>query len=218
MFNNPHNPSGSIWTKEDIVKLEALVSKHPQLLLISDEVYEHIQFGGKHCTILTSELLRERSFVIYSFGKTFHVTGWKIGYCVAPTELTKELRSNFQFNVFCVNNTMQYAIERYMNSRNSWSDIPTFYKTKLDLFQKAMKTSRFKPLPCNGTYFCLYDYSGISDEKDTEFAKRITKQNGVASIPVSVFYGDKTDNKVLRFCFAKRDETLLKAAELLCKI
>ena len=218
ILNNPHNPSGSIWSEDDLLQLERLMEKYPKLILISDEVYEHIQFTGQHQSVLKSELLRQRSFVTYSFGKTFHVTGWKIGYCVAPPNFTRELRSNFQFNVFCVNNTMQYALAKYMENSLSWQSIASFYQTKKYLFRNAMGPSRFRPLNCDGTYFCLYDFSEISNASDTEFAKRLTIEHGVAAIPVSVFYGDRTDNKVVRFCFAKEDVTLLNAAERLCRI
>lgn len=218
IVNNPQNPSGSIWRQEDITALEALCIKFPDLVVLSDEVYEHIQFTGEHISVLNSEILRARSFVTYSFGKTFHVTGWKMGYCVAPEELTNEFRKVHQFNVFCVNNTMQYALMKYLSTGDEWKQVVELYDNKRQLFLEGMKNSRFKPLACDGTYFCLFDYSEISDLPDTEFAQWMTKEFLVASIPVSVFYADKTDNKVVRFCFAKEDETLSKAIEQLCKI
>jgi len=218
IVNNPHNPAGSAWQPGDMKSFEQIVEKHPHLLIISDEVYEHLQFSGDHQSVLQSEILRSKSFVTYSFGKTFHVTGWKTGYCIAPKELTTEFRKVHQFNVFCVNNTMQYAVARYLNQTNEWKNLAGFYKAKRDLFLAAMKNSKFKALNCEGTYFCLFDYSGISAENDIDFAKKLTRENGVATIPVSVFYEDKTDNKVIRFCFAKTDETLLTAAEKLCRI
>lgn len=218
VVNNPHNPSGSVWTAQDIEALTAICKSHPHLFILSDEVYEHIQFEGKHQSVLTNDFLRERSFVTYSFGKTFHVTGWKIGYTVAPASLTTELRKMHQFNVFCVNNTMQSALANYLNSSEAWKEVLPIYQSKKNLFIEGLSNSKFKPLNCHGTYFCLADYSEISDENDIDFAKRITKEIGVASIPVSVFYADKTDNKVVRFCFAKEDETLNKAIELLCQI
>jgi len=218
IVNNPQNPAGSVWIKDDIDELEKLVLKFPQLYIISDEVYEHLQFTGTHQSVLKNEIIRQKSFVTYSFGKTFHVTGWKLGYCVAPPKLTVEFRKVHQFNVFCVNNTIQYAVAQYLNKTNEWQNLSSVYKTKRDLFLNAMKPSKFKALNCDGTYFCLFDYSAISAEKDIDFAKRLTRDFGVATIPVSVFYADETDNKVIRFCFAKTDETLLNAAEKLCKI
>lgn len=218
VVNNPHNPTGSVLTKNDIIELENIIKQNPDLLILSDEVYEHIQFDGIHQSFLRSDILRANSFVTYSFGKTFHVTGWKLGYCVAPPILTEEFRKVHQFNVFCVNNTMQYAIAKYLNETSSWREVMPLYKQKRALFLDAMKTSRLKPLACDGTYFVLFDYSTISQENDVEFAKRITKEIGVATIPTSVFYQNKTDHKVIRICFAKTDETLLEAAKLLSKI
>jgi methionine transaminase len=218
IVNNPHNPAGSVWTAADIAALEQLVTKHPHLYIISDEVYEHLQFSGVHQSVLKSDLLRSRSFVAYSFGKTFHVTGWKLGYCVAPKKLTEEFRKVHQFNVFCVNNTIQYAVAKYLAESDEWQKLTAFYAKKRDTFQAAMKNSGFKPLACEGTYFSLFDYSGVSNLPDQEFTKWLTREHGVASIPVSVFYQDLTDHKVIRFCFAKTDETLLTAAEKLCRI
>ena len=218
IFNNPQNPAGSAWLEEDLKSLEKITAKFPHLYIISDEVYEHLQYTGIHQSVLKSDLLRSRSFVTYSFGKTFHVTGWKIGYCIAPPEFTKEFRKVHQFNVFCVNNSMQFALAKYLELHDEWKQLSSFYQAKRDLFQKAMTSSNFKPLTCQGTYFCLYDYSAISAEKDTDFAIRLTKEIGVATIPVSVFYSDFTDHKVIRICFAKTDELLLQAAKKLCKI
>jgi methionine aminotransferase len=218
VINNPHNPTGSVLSENDISELESIITKHPNLLILSDEVYEHIQFNGTHQSFLRSKILRANSFVTYSFGKTFHVTGWKLGYCVAPPILTKEFRKVHQFNVFCVNNTMQYAVAKYLNETESWRTVKPLYTKKRDLFLKAMQGSKLKPLACEGTYFCLFDYSAISNENDVDFAKRITKETGVATIPISVFYEHKTDHKVVRICFAKKDETLLKAAKLLSNI
>lgn len=218
IVNNPQNPTGAVWSENDIKELEAICLKYPELIILSDEVYEHIQFEGEHQSVLKSEILRSRSFVTYSFGKTFHVTGWKMGYCVAPEKLSLEFRKVHQFNVFCVNNTMQFALINYLKSGDEWRHIASFYQSKRDLFIKGMRQSRFKPLACEGTYFCLYNYEEISDLPDVEFAKWMTKEHKVASIPISVFYADKTDNKVIRFCFAKEDETLSKALNLLCKI
>ncbi|UKN00752.1 methionine aminotransferase [Paracrocinitomix mangrovi] len=218
MVNNPHNPAGSVWDESDLKALEDICNKYPHLLVLSDEVYEHIQFDNNHQSVLKSDLLRSRSFVTYSFGKTFHVTGWKIGYCIAPAELTVEMRKVHQFNVFCVNNTMQAALADYLIGSDSWRGIADFYNDKKALFMNGMKQSKFKPLKCEGTYFCLYDFSEISSLPDVEFAKWMTIEHKVASIPVSVFYEDKTDNKVVRFCFAKTDDMLINAIDRLCKI
>lgn len=218
LVNNPHNPAGSVWTSEDIKELEALALKYPNLMVLSDEVYEHMQYEGTHQSVFSSEILISRSFAVYSFGKTFHVTGWKIGYCVAPKSLTDEFRKVHQFNVFCVNNTMQAALAAYLSQGESWQNIASFYQQKRELFMNGMQHSKFKALSCDGTYFCLFDYSDISDLPDTEFAKWMTIEHKVASIPVSVFYADKTDNKVIRFCFAKKDETLTQALIKLCRI
>lgn len=218
IVNNPHNPAGSTWTKDDIVALEKICEKYPELIILSDEVYEHINFKGAHQTVLKSPLLRSRSFAVYSFGKTFHVTGWKIGYCIAPQAFTNEMRKVHQFNVFCVNNTMQYALSKYLESGDQWAKVKPMYERKRNLFLDGMKQSKFNSLKCDGTYFCLFDYSAISDLGDKEFAIWMTKEHKVASIPVSVFYDDITDNKVVRFCFAKDDQTLTEAIEKLCKI
>lgn len=218
IFNNPHNPAGSVWKEDDLDKLERILQKHKQLYLISDEVYEYLQFAGSHQSVLKNEFIRNRSFVMYSFGKTLHVTGWKLGYCIAPPELTTEFRKVHQFNVFCVNNTMQYAVYKYLESKPDLNGISQFYQEKRDLFLNAIASSGLKPLKCDGTYFCLVDYSDISQMNDVDFAKKLTIDFGIASIPISVFYQDQTDNKVLRFCFAKKDDTLLNAAEKLCKI
>jgi len=218
VINNPHNPAGSVLTKQDIFELENIIKNNPNIYVLSDEVYEHIQYNGEHQSVLKSDILRQKSFVTYSFGKTFHVTGWKLGYCVAPENLTEEFRKVHQFNVFCVNNTMQYAVAKFMSETNSWRDVMPFYKQKRDYFLNAMKGSKLKPLACDGTYFALFDYSEISTENDIDFSKRITKEIGVATIPTSVFYQNKTDNKVVRICFAKTEETLQKAAALLCNL
>lgn len=159
MVNNPHNPAGTVWTIDDIKALEELCIKYPELIVLSDEVYEHIQYEGEHQSVLKSEILRPRSFVTYSFGKTFHVTGWKVGYTVAPSFLTTELRKMHQFNVFCVNNTIQAALAEYLSTGSEWMQVAPFYKEKRDLFLGAMKNSRFKALNCEGTYFSLLKMS-----------------------------------------------------------
>ena len=218
IVNNPHNPCGVTWSTNDLDELEKIAMDFPQLIFLSDEVYEHIHFQEQHHTVLSRPTLRERSFVTFSFGKTLHVTGWKTGYAIAPPSFTSEFRKIHQYLVFCVNNTMQYAMAKYLNNGKPWNDISPLYKKKRDLFLSGIETSRFKALPCKGTYFCLLDYSAISDLPDVEFAKEMTIKYGVAVIPVSVFYQDKTDHKVVRVCFAKKDDTLIKAAAELCKI
>jgi len=215
IINNPQNPVGSVLSSHDIQELENLIKQYPNLYILSDEVYEHMQFNGPHLSVLKSDVLYPKSMVVYSFGKTFHVTGWKLGYAVAPQNLTHELRKSHQFQVFCANNTIQYAISEYLKSENSWESVNSFYQQKRDLFLKEIKGSKLKPLTCNGTYFMLFDYSSISNEADVDFAKRITKMFKVATIPVSVFYENKTDHKVIRVCFAKKDETLVEAAKIL---
>jgi methionine transaminase len=218
MINSPHNPSGAILTTEDIAQLEQLVLKH-DLLVLSDEVYEWIIFDGEqHQTVLKSDILRERSIAVFSFGKTFHATGWKVGYTVAPEQISKEIRKVHQFLTFSVNTPMQWALANYLNNPENYNYLPSFYQKKRDYFSDKIKNSRFEILPCKGTYFQLLSYKEISNKPDTEMAEWLTKEKGVASIPVSVFYADKTDRQVLRFCFAKSEETLDKAAELLCKI
>jgi methionine transaminase len=218
VVNNPHNPAGSVWDEKDLQSLEVICRKNPNLIVLSDEVYEHIQFQGTHQSVLRNDFLRARSFVTYSFGKTFHVTGWKVGYCIAPEKLMTEFRKVHQFNVFCVNNTIQYALAEYLRTAQDWRNVMPMFTEKRSFFRDGMKNSRFRALACDGTYFCLYDYSEISDLSDVEFAKWMTKEHKVASIPVSVFYADKTDNKVIRFCFAKDTDTISKALEKLCKI
>lgn len=218
VLNNPNNPAASVWTETDLKSLESILEKHPQLYVISDEVYELIQFEGIHQSVLRNELIKNRAFVVYSFGKSLHVTGWKIGYCIAPPNLTSEFRKVHQFNVFCVNNTMQYAISQFLQEPDALTGISSMYHSKRKLFLDAISGSRFTPVPGFGTYFCLLNYNEISLENDVEFARRLTIEYKVASIPLSVFYQNKTDHKLLRFCFAKQDQTLLSAAEKLCKI
>lgn len=218
IINNPHNPTGTVWDRSDIERFATLLEDYPNALVISDEVYEYIRFKDSHCSVLQNELLRKRSFAVFSFGKTLHVTGWKLGYIVAPPELTDEFRKVHQFNVFCVNNTVQYAVNQYLKKGQDLTSIAPFYEAKRDLFLESIGHSRFRALSCKGTYFCLLNYSTITDEKDTDFARRLTIEHQIASIPVSAFYLSETDHKVLRFCFAKKNETLLRAAEKLCKI
>lgn len=218
LINSPHNPTGVTLKDEDYQKLAELTNG-TDIVILSDEVYEHLVFDDKKpLSILQYPALRERSFAVYSFGKTFHNTGWKMGYCVAPKTLMVEFQKVHQFNVFCVNSPIQYALAEYMEDAETYLGLSNFFQEKRDFFLNLMKESRFKPLKCEGTYFHMYDFSAISDEQDLDFATRITKEFGVATIPVSPFYADKQKSSVVRFCFAKEKETLSRAAELLVKI
>lgn len=218
IINSPHNPTGTILSKEDMLAFEKIVSG-TNILVISDEVYEHIIFDGeKHQSAAKFPGLAERSFIISSFGKTFHNTGWKTGYCIAPKNLMAEFRKAHQFIVFSANTPIQHAIAEFLKNENNYLSLASFYQQKRDFFAGLIKNSNFDILPTKGTYFQLLQYSKITDEEDTDFAIRLTKEYKIASIPVSVFYSQKTKERVLRFCFAKKKETLLKAAEILNKI
>lgn len=218
ILNSPHNPTGAVFTDRDISELKNIL-QDTDVLILSDEVYEHIIFDGvKHESIARHPELVERSFVISSFGKTYHTTGWKIGYCLAPTPLSKEFQKVHQFLTFASNTPIQYAYAQFMKNKDIYLSLSEFYQQKRNKFLSLIKNSRFKALPCRGTYFQMLDYSAISDESDVEFSKRLTIEHGVASIPPSVFYHHQVDHRVLRFCFAKKDKTLEKAAERLCKI
>lgn len=218
ILNTPHNPTGAIMTAQDMEKLEKLIS-NTDIVVVSDEVYEHIIFDGyEHQSIARFPKLAERSFIISSFGKTYHTTGWKIGYCLGPENLMKEFRKAHQYIVFCTNTPIQHAYAEFLQREDEYLKLGDFYQQKRNLFNELIKDSRFKLNPSAGTYFQLLDYSEITDEGDVEFAERLTRENKIASIPVSVFYNKKVDNKVLRFCFAKSDETLEKAAQIINKI
>jgi methionine aminotransferase len=218
IINSPHNPTGSILEKEDMIALEK-ITRDNDIIILSDEVYEHIIFDDhKHQSVSKFPELAKRSLIVGSFGKTFHATGWKVGYCVAPEYLMKEFRKIHQFNVFSVNTPIQYAIAEYMQDKENYVQISSMYQKKRDLFLESIKGSRFKPLKCSGTYFQLLDYSKITKSADVRYAEKLTKENKIASIPVSVFYSANVDNKVLRFCFAKTDETIIEAAEILKSI
>ncbi len=218
IINTPHNPSGTVLSKNDLQSLEKLV-EGTNIIVLSDEVYEHIIFDNlKHQSIALFPNLAERSFIVASFGKTFHTTGWKMGYCLAPAELMTEFRKTHQFNVFSVNHPIQKALAEYMKTPENYLGLPDFYQKKRDFFLNAVKDSKFTIIPSKGTYFQLLGYKEISDENDFDFAVRLTKEKKLASIPISVFYNKKLDNKVLRFCFSKSDETLLKGAEILNSI
>ncbi|WP_299188751.1 methionine aminotransferase [uncultured Aquimarina sp.] len=218
IINTPHNPTGTILSKQDMLKLENLL-KGTDIILLSDEVYEHIIFDSQpHQSVAKFPRLSERAFITASFGKTFHTTGWKMGYCIAPKELMEEFRKVHQFNVFCSNHPMQYALAEYLKTPENYMSLPNFYQEKRDLFLSLIKDSRFSYVPAAGTYFQLLDYTNITDEGDVAFAERLTKEYKIASIPVSVFNLNQQDDKVLRFCFAKTDDTLKSAAEILCRI
>jgi methionine transaminase len=218
IINSPHNPSASVLGPDDLKELERIVETR-NIIVLSDEVYEHITFDGTmHQSVCKYPNLAQRSFAVFSFGKTYHTTGWKMGYVLAPEKLMAEFRKVFQFLMFTVLTPLQYAYCDYLEKEDHYLGLNAFYEHKRDVFVKGLKKARFKIVPSHGTYFQCLDFSAISDEKDIDFAKRITKEFKIASIPLSVFYHDKTDNKVLRFCFAKSEETLNKASEILCRI
>ncbi|MEH6579490.1 MAG: pyridoxal phosphate-dependent aminotransferase [Amphritea sp.] len=221
VINSPHNPTGAVLSAEDLDQLESLV-KGTDLLLLSDEVYEHICFDGEHQSLLRRPELAKRSFVVSSFGKTLHTTGWKVGYCVAPEPLSREFRKLHQYLTFCTVHPIQLALADFLNDYpEHYLELPEFYQQKRDLFGQLMSTSRFKYALAPGTYFQLMDYSAItekSDLNDVDFARWLTTDVGVAAIPISVFYENAPQQKLVRFCFAKDDATLKQAAEKLCKI
>lgn len=218
IINTPHNPSGTIFSEADMLKLQEL-TKNSNIIVLSDEVYEHIVFDGeKHQSACLFPDLKSRSFITASFGKTFHNTGWKTGYCCAPKELMEEFQKIHQFNVFSVNHPVQKGLADYMKDPNTYLGLSEFFQAKRDLFLNLIKDSRFQFKPSQGTYFQVLDYSKITQEYDVDYAKRLTIENGLASIPLSVFNENKLDNKVLRFCFAKTDDTLKQAADILNNI
>jgi methionine aminotransferase len=219
MINSPHNPSGSVLSRDDLSYLENLVVRH-DLLAVSDEVYEHLVFDDNdHHSVLQFDELRARSFCLFSFGKTYGVTGWKTGYCVAPPGLTSELRKVHQFVAFVAVTPVQQAVADFMRAEPSYpSSLKALYQHKRDLFCDRLRQSRFRTTPSSGTYFQLLDYSGISGEADTSLCERWVHEHGIASIPVSVFYQRPPEQYYLRFCFAKNDNVLETAAEILCKI
>ena len=218
MVNTPHNPSGYMWTKEDLDTLAELI-QDKDIFIVSDEVYEHITFDGrKHLSLLTHPILRERTFVCGSFGKTFHVTGWKIGYCLAPPKLTEEFRKIHQFLTFSTATPLQYALADYLAEPSRYLTIPDFYQKKRDLFCDGLKNTPFEFTPAQGSFFQMVSYRQLSQVSDYDLSVRLTKEIGVASIPISVFFSDKKDHKILRFCFAKKDSDLIDALEKLQKI
>ena len=218
MINTPHNPCGSVLTKDDMEEL-IKITDGSDIIVLSDEVYEHIIFDGQtHESVSKYPKLLERSFVVLSFGKTFHATGWKMGYCLAPENLMNEFRKVHQYIVFSVNTAVQYALAEFMEDESNYMGLQNFYQEKRDLFLSLIKDSEFKPLKCNGSYFQLLDYSAISTDNDVNVAEKLTIEHGVASIPISVFYQSPPEDKILRFCFAKNEDVLKSAAEKLCAI
>ena len=214
IINNPHNPTGKMWTASDFEQLEKLVHAYPNLLVLSDEVYEYITFEQPHISVHHRPKLWERSISISSFGKSFHITGWKIGYVIAPEDLMREIKKVHQFLVFSVSSIAQHALNEYIDL----VDIKTlgqFYQQKRDFFQSLMKDTKLKLLPCEGTYFQVASYAAISEENDIDFTKRLVTEFGVATIPISIFYANGDDHQCIRFCFAKDEETLTRAAERL---
>ncbi len=218
MLNTPHNPTGSVLNAADIDQLQNIV-KGTGIFILSDEVYEHLIFDGmKHESMLRYPDLYERSFVCFSFGKVYHCTGWKLGYCVAPPALMKEFRKVHQFNCFSCNSPVQFALTEFLQQKENYLELGNFLQQKRDYFQKLMEHTKFKPLPSHGSYFQLYSYEGMSEENEKDFAIRLTKEYGVATIPVAAFYKEEKENKVLRFCFSKKESTLEGAAERLMKV
>ncbi|HEY2726570.1 MAG TPA: methionine aminotransferase [Parafilimonas sp.] len=218
IINSPHNPTGAVINENDIEQLKQIVH-NKNIFIVGDEVYEHLIFDDiPHQSILRYPELIEKSFVCFSFGKTYNCTGWKIGYCVASTALMKEFRKVHQFNCFSCNSFVQYALAEFLNNEDAYLSLGKFIQNKRDYFQSLMKATKFKPIPSHGSYFQCYSYKDFSAENDMELAIRLTKECGVTTIPLSSFYQSKKDDKVLRFCFAKKEETLKEAAERLMKI
>jgi methionine aminotransferase len=218
VINTPHNPTGTVLNAFDMQQLEK-ITKDRDIVIVSDEVYEHIIYDGvQHQSVLRYPKLAERAFVVFSFGKTYHCTGWKVGYCIAPQNLMNEFRKVHQFNVFSVNSVAQVAFAEVLKRKDLYEELNIFYQKKRDFFRSAIQSSRFKLLKCEGTYFQLAGYSRISEERDIEFAKRLTRDFKVAAIPLSVFYRHQVDSSIIRFCFAKEEETLKRAAEILVKV
>ncbi|WP_299121387.1 methionine aminotransferase [uncultured Tenacibaculum sp.] len=214
IVNNPHNPTGKIWKEEEFEALETILEKHAHVLLLSDEVYEYISFKHSHISVNTRPKLVNKAIIASSFGKSLHVTGWKVGYLIAPEFLMKEIKKIHQFLVFSVNSISQHVISEYLDIVN-FNEVADMYAKKRALFQNLLKDSRFEVLPSEGTYFQIVNYKEISTKNDMDFATDLIANHGVAAIPISVFYKDATDKQMLRFCFAKTDETLIAAAERL---
>lgn len=218
ILNNPNNPATSVLNENDFEKLTEFI-RNTNILIISDEVYEHIVFDGlKHISISRYPELKERSFIVASFGKLYHITGWKVGYCLAPENLNREFRKVHQFNVFCVNTPIQYGLAEFMKRKDEYLNLSAFFQKKRDFFIDGMKETQFKILKPKGSYFLLADYSEISDLNEFEFSKWLTENHKVAVIPVSAFYENPPEQKLVRFCFAKKQETMERAIENLMKI
>ncbi len=218
MLNTPHNPTGAVLSAADIAQLQNIV-KGTGIFILSDEVYEHLIFDGKkHESMLRYPDLYERSFVCFSFGKVYHCTGWKLGYCVAPPALMKEFRKVHQFNCFTCNSPVQVALAEFLKQKENYLQLGAFLQQKRDYLKNLMQQTKFKALPSYGSYFQLYSYAGITNENEKDFAIRLTKEYGVATIPTSAFYKNEQDNKVLRFCFSKKENTLEEAANRLMKL
>ncbi|MFD1711732.1 pyridoxal phosphate-dependent aminotransferase [Ottowia sp. GY511] len=222
VINSPHNPSGTVWSPADMQRLDELLAP-TNVLVISDEVYEHMVFAPlRHESVARLPGLAARSFIVSSFGKTFHVTGWKIGYVAAPAALTAEFRKVHQFNVFTVNTPMQHGLARYLQDPAPYINLPAFYAAKRDLFRQGLASTKFRLLPCEGTYFQCVAIDGLGvperDLSEADFCQWLTREIGVAAIPLSAFYGNGFDQKVVRFCFAKKDETLRAALARLAKL
>ena len=221
IINSPHNPSATVWTQAEMLRLQELLAP-TEILLISDEVYEHMVFdaaqGSRHHSAASFAGLAARAFIVSSFGKTYHVTGWKVGYVAAPAALTAEFRKVHQFNVFTVNTPVQHALASYMDKPAAYLELPAFYQRKRDLFRSGLAATRFKLLPSEGTYFQCVDISAVSDLGEADFCKWLTTEIGVAAIPLSAFYGNGFDQRVVRFCFAKKDETLNAALQRLARL
>ena len=222
LINTPHNPSGTVWSEEDMLRLQHLL-EGTDVIVISDEVYEHMVFdGAPHCSVTRYPALAARSMIVSSFGKTYHVTGWKVGYVAAPPALTAEFRKIHQFNVFTVNTPMQHGLADYMRDPQPYLQLPVFYQRKRDLFAEGLRSTRLQLLTCTGTYFQCVRYGDLSvperDLSEGEFCQWLTREVGVAAIPLSAFYADGFEQKIIRFCFAKRDETLALALERLARL
>ncbi len=220
LINTPHNPSATVWSREEMLRLQEILAP-TDVLLISDEVYEHMVFDAParaHHSAASFAGLAARAFIVSSFGKTYHVTGWKVGYVAAPAALTAEFRKVHQFNVFTVNTPMQHALARYMQNPEPYLGLPAFYQRKRDLFRQGLQKTRLKLLPSEGSYFQCVDISAVSQLSESEFCQWLTREIGVAAIPLSAFYGEGFDQSVVRFCFAKKDETLHTALERLARL
>jgi methionine aminotransferase len=214
IVNSPHNPSATVWTRDEMLQLQALLAP-TDVIVISDEVYEHMAFDAPHESASRFDGLAARSFVVSSFGKTFHVTGWKVGTVAAPAALMAEFRKVHQFNVFSVNTPMQAGLAEYLRDPAPYRDLPDFYRPKRELFRAGLADTRFRLLPCEGTYFQCVDISAVSDLSEADFCQWLARQHGVAAIPMSAFYGDGFDQRIVRFCFAKKTETLTAALKRL---